>query len=124
MDITPLIPQGRQIIDGYGVGGFKISGVQYQGSVLLFPSRTVAWPVTNPATLEISHFAALLEPSERPEILLLGSGKNMQPVHPDIRQFLRKCKIALDVMDTGAACRTYNVLASEDRHVAAALIAV
>ncbi|MGH6796969.1 MAG: MTH938/NDUFAF3 family protein, partial [Roseiarcus sp.] len=58
------------------------------------------------------------------EILLLGCGPRMAPVPPALRQGLRVAGIVVDAMDTGAACRTYNVLLSEDRRVAAALLAL
>jgi len=58
------------------------------------------------------------------ELLLFGQGARMAPVPPALRQGLREAGIGLEPMDTGAACRTYNVLAAEGRRIAAALIAV
>ena len=54
--------------------------------------------------------------------LLLGCGARMMPVSPTLRQALKSVGISLEAMDTGAACRTYNVLLAEDRRVAAALL--
>lgn len=127
MDITPLVPAGRQILQGYGDGGFRISGVRHDGSVLLFPTRTLSWPVAASADLAGAE-AGLLDAvaaSDTPvELLLIGTGKTMEMVPASLRRALRERGVAVDAMDTGAACRTYNVLLSEDRRIAAALIAV
>jgi uncharacterized protein len=58
------------------------------------------------------------------EVLLLGTGTRHEFVPPSLRRRLRDAGIVIDTMDTGAACRTYNVLVAEDRRVAAALIAL
>jgi len=58
------------------------------------------------------------------EVLLVGCGSAMALIDPDLRDAARARGVALEPMDTGAACRTYNVLMAEDRRVAAALIAV
>ena len=47
MDITPLVPEGRQIIEGYGNGGFRIAGTVHAGSRLVFPERSESWPVAS-----------------------------------------------------------------------------
>ena len=60
--------------------------------------------------------------NDRIELLLLGCGRRMAPPPSGLRQALRQAGIVLEVMDTGAACRTYNVLLSEERRVAAALL--
>jgi uncharacterized protein len=123
MDITPLIPAGRQLVEGYGDGGFTISGVRWSGSVLVLPMRTLAWPVAVWDDLSLASLAGLLgEPA--PDILLLGCGPKAGIVSRDIRAALKSLGTVVEAMDTGAACRTYNVLLTEDRRVAAALIAV
>ncbi|CAA7613835.1 Mth938-like domain-containing protein [Magnetospirillum sp. SS-4] len=122
MDITPIVPAGRQIIKGYGDVGFTISGIRWEGSVLVFAERTLAWA---PVTLDEVTEATLAPVVEaRPDLLLLGCGRAMAMVGRPLRTWLRAEGIKLEVMDTGAACRTFNVLLAEDRSVAAALIAV
>lgn len=123
MDITPLVPQGRQIITGYGEGGFKINHEFVSGSLLVFPDRRLAWPVSEEGMLTLESLAPVLETSEV-ELLLIGTGSGTAFIDPSIRQALKAKNINVDVMDTGAACRTYNVLIAEERRVAAALIAV
>ncbi len=124
MDITPQIPVGRTIIQGYGAGGFTIDGNRVTGSMLVFPDRLVAWPVAAFAQVTPESLAVVTAAVPAVEILLIGSGAQMLPAPAALRAAIRDAGIALDVMDTGAACRTYNVLLAEARRVAAALIAV
>jgi uncharacterized protein len=124
MEINTVSPRDFQVIQGYGDGGFRISGLRHEGSVLVFPSRTMAWPVASLAVLRLEDFIALT--AERPhiEVLLLGTGSRMQAIPAALRHGLREAYgLGIEVMDTGAACRTYNVLVAEARPVAAALLA-
>jgi len=123
MDITPLIPAGRQVIEGYSASGFRVSGALYAGSVLVFVDRTELWPVSSLGAATLDRFAPVVARGDV-EILLLGCGRRPGIVPPALRQGLRASGIVVDTMDTGAACRTYNVLLAEERRVAAALIAL
>lgn len=122
MDITPVIPAGHQLIKGYGDRGFTISGGRWEGSVLVFPDRSLAWSPISMAEITADSLAPVLDAS--PELLLLGCGSSMIPLPSALRVLLRGAGIKVEIMDTGAACRTFNVLLAEDRRVAAALIAV
>jgi len=126
MDVTPLIPQGKQIIEAYGDGGFRVSGKRLEGSVIVFPDNTQAWPVSDPAQLNAANLAGVAEAgrSGGVELLLIGTGARMTLIDRALRQALRADGVVVETMDTGAACRTYNVLMAEGRRVAAALIAV
>ncbi|SLN55906.1 Mth938-like domain-containing protein [Oceanibacterium hippocampi] len=124
MDITPRLASGRQLINGYGDGGFRVAGTAHAGSVLVFPDRTVAWPVTAFADLDIASLEPVLAAAPAVEILLIGAGAAPAFLDPEIRARIRSAGIVTDVMDSGAAARTFNVLLLEDRRVAAALIAV
>jgi uncharacterized protein len=125
MDITPLVPKGRQIIHAYGDGGFRISGTRYQGSVWILPEITLPWQACRLDQLDVDSLEALIAPAApQVEILLIGTGPTMLPLPSVLRQICSKRGIAVEQMDTGAACRTYNVLLIEERSVAAALIAV
>jgi uncharacterized protein len=121
MDITPLIPAGHQVIEGYSANGFRVSGALYAGSVLVFVDRTEPWPVVELSEATLDRFAPVVARGDV-EILLLGCGRRMAMVPPALRQGLRAGGIVVDAMDSGAACRTYNVLLAEGRRVAAALI--
>lgn len=119
MQLTPVLPVGRQLIERYGAHGFRISGVIWPGPVLVFPDETLRWANAPEPTAEdlrpvIDHGGV--------QILLLGLGRRMPAVRRELRASLREHGITLEPMDTGAACRTYNVLVAEERRVAAALL--
>jgi uncharacterized protein len=126
MDLTPLVPQGRQIIESYGDGRFRVTGAVHQGSVLVYPDKTIAWPVHESAALTEESLADIAAAGDAGtiELLLIGCGPRMVLIPPKLRAALRGHGVVIEPMDTGAAARTYNVLAAEGRKVAAALIAV
>jgi uncharacterized protein len=126
MDVTPLIPQGRQIIDAYGEGGFRISGRRVEGSVIVFPDKVTPWAVDEIGALSAGSLDAVSAAGRAGsvDLLLIGTGARMAQIDRTLRQALRADGVVIEVMDTGAACRTYNVLMAEGRRVAAALIAV
>lgn len=125
MDVTPVVPAGRQLIQSYGGGGFTIAAVRHEGSVLVLPQRTRRWSVTAFADLSADSLAPLADADPAPEVLLLGTGRRFAMIDPRRRQDLRaRYGVAVECMDTTAACRTYNVLLAEERRVAAALIAL
>lgn len=123
MAIQPTIPADRQVIQGYGPGRFRVNGVEYRGSIIITPAATVSWPATE-ALLDDAQVADILAAAGGAQVLLLGAGPRIVFVPPARRQRLRDAGLVLDVMDTGAACRTYNVLMAEGRLVAAALVAL
>ena len=114
----------RPVINAYGGGGFRISGVAYQGSVLILSDRAEALSVASVGELLLAQLAPLLAADAKPELLLVGCGKSIAPLPQALRQELAALKITVELMDTGAACRTYHVLAAEQRRVAAVLIAI
>ena len=124
LDITPPLPQGSQLIQAYGDGGFRITGEVHSGSVLVFPDRTVAWAVAEVADMTLESLAEVTQAARPNQILVVGCGSRPVPPPEDLRQRLRDAGIVLEWMDTGAACRTYNVLLIDDRPVTAALIAI
>jgi len=124
MDITPVIPKGRQVITSYGGGSFKVSGQVYQGSVIIFPERTVSWTMTVKTPITLDRLTPVLQATEVVELLLIGCAPHQKALPPKIRDGLKQKGIRMEVMDTGAACRTFNVLLAEERRVAAALIAL
>jgi uncharacterized protein len=126
MDLTPLVPQGRQIIESYGDGRFRVTGAVHQGSVLVYPDKTVAWDVAESAALTEESLAGIAAAGDAGtiDLLLIGCGPRMAQIPGKLRAALRSHGVVIEPMDTGAAARTYNVLAAEGRKVAAALIAV
>lgn len=123
MDITPLVPKGRKTITGYGGGGFKINHEFIAGSLIVFAEAVLPWNIQDAKALSLVDFAAVLA-QEGVELLLIGTGRTTALISPEIRAAFKAKNVAIDVMDTGAACRTFNVLLSEERRVAAAVMAV
>lgn len=112
------------LIDAYGNGGFRFAEMSHRGSILCLPSGIYAWDVASPGALDLNAFDRVFAEKERIRFLLLGTG--LAQVFPDleIRSAFAAAGLGLEPMDTGAACRTYNILLAEHREVAAALIAV
>ena len=124
MDITPLVPKDRPLIHGYGDGGFTIRGVRWEGSILILPDRVVSWPVQTMDQFTLESLAPVLGFDPVPEFLVLGCGPQLVQVAPQLRMSIRSAGLVVEPMDTGAACRTWNVVLTEGRNAAAALIAV
>lgn len=124
MDVTPLIPEGLQLIEAYGDGAFRITGVRYTGAVFVFPDETLIWQQAGIENLTADTLSPATDRETVPEILLLGTGARTEFILPSIRTSVREKGPVVDIMDTGAACRTYNVLLAEGRRVAAALLPV
>ncbi|SCX84101.1 Mth938-like domain-containing protein [Microvirga guangxiensis] len=115
---------GRYQIDAYGNGGFRFADMSHRGSILALPSGIKAWPVAYIGELTDAVLEPIFAEAEEIELLLLGTGVDVAAIPSSLRQRFREAGIGLDVMQTGAAARTYNILLAENRKVAAALIAV
>jgi uncharacterized protein len=127
---TPESPERGpqvQLIRTYGPGHFNIAGREWREPVLVTPTATFPWPVTRADELALETLAPLKQASvgqaQWPtELLVVGCGVRPIFVAPDVRAALKSAGMALEVVDTGSACRIYNVLLAEGRRVAAALI--
>jgi uncharacterized protein len=124
MDLIPLKAGDRSLIQAYGDGGFRISERRFEGSVLVLEQSVVALQLDSMDVLDATHLAPALSAEAGLEILLIGCGQRMQPLADAHRHALRKAGIAVETMDTGAACRTFNFLLAEGRRAGALLIAV
>lgn len=122
MDVTPLIPEGRQIIQGYSAGAFRVSGQSYDGPIIVMPTQTTKWAAKDFISLTESDFDVLGNDVANIDIVLLGSGARSEFFPPKLRTALKEKGLSVDAMETGAACRTYNVLMAEGRRVVAALL--
>ena len=111
----------RQLITALTARDLK---ARYRGSILVLPDWAAAWPLTTIDQLDLASLEPVLAAEPRVEVLLIGCGPAMALIDPALRAAVRARGVTLEPMDTGAACRTYNVLMAEDRRVAAALIAV
>lgn len=124
MEIRKAHFPGRAPVDSYGGGGFRFAGMSHHGSILCLPSGIHGWDVTSMAVLTPGAFARVLEQAGDIEVLLIGTGVELKPLGSELRTLFREAGIKAEPMSTGAAVRTLNVLLSEDRAAAAALIAV
>lgn len=120
---SPSYP-GRAAIEAYGNGGFRFAGMSHRGSILCLARSIVAWNVGAPDELTPENLAPVLAEKDLTRSLLIGTGARQVLASPSLLAVFREAGIALETMDTGAACRTFNVLLGEGRPVAAALIAV
>ncbi len=123
MQMEEQAPNDAGLIEGYGKDGFRVAGRRHQGAVLLLPERAIPWDVTSVPEITLESLASVTAVSEDIEILLIGCGASVQLIPASLRNTLQSdFGISVDFMDTGAACRTYNVLRMDERLVAAALL--
>lgn len=115
-------PAQVQFIRSYGPGRFLISDREWRQPVLVTSAATTAWNVARAEELTLQSLAALKAAPVPTELLVLGCGVRAIFVPPDLRAALKAAGMAIEVVDTGSACRIYNVLLAESRRVAAALV--
>ncbi len=114
-------PAGRNTFTGYGEGYVEVNRKRHATSLVVSADRLVTdWPARSIEGLTADHFAAVM--ALAPEILLLGTGPRFAFPAPALLAPLRQAGIGVEVMDTPAACRTYNILLGEGRNVVAALV--
>ena len=113
--------EGRNMFTGYGPGYVEVNRARHAASLVVSGDRLVLdWPATSVDALQPDHLAALLELG--PEIVLLGTGETFVFPAPALLAPLRQAGVGVEVMDTPAACRTYNILIGEGRNVVAAVV--
>ena len=121
MDVTPLISKDLNYITSYNSTGFRINEEWVDGSLILTSTIMKNWDCLAIDHIQMKDFDTV-DASKHPEVILLGTGKVFKPLSQEIANNLIKKNIFVEVMDTSAACRTYNVLLSEGRNVLAMLI--
>lgn len=124
IQIRPAHFPGRAPIDAYGNNGFRFADMSHRGSLLCLPSGIHGWEATNIDDLSQEYFAKIIEQASEIQVLLIGTGDGMRVLPPHLKAMFREAGISVDTMSTGAAVRTYNIMLTEDRAVAAAFIAV
>jgi uncharacterized protein len=117
-------PEETLLVEAYGDGGFRLMGRRVEGSVFVRESGFFPFAVDELGALTVDAIDQALAPHETPEILIIGTGADMELLPKELRLHLDKNGIGYDVMSTGAAARTYNVLTIEGRNVAALLLRV
>ena len=111
-------------IESYGNGGFRFEAMSHRGSLLSLPSGMYAWTPVDITRLSEADFADLFLEIEPIDLLLIGTGLDIRPVAEALKWRFRDRRIQSDVMKTGDAVRTYNILLGERRRVAGAVFAV
>ena len=112
---------GANTITGYGDGYVEINQTPYAHAVLLSSDGAInEWPVQSFEGLEADHFAQMV--ALKPELILIGTGSKQWFPKPELLKALISAKIGFEIMDSQAACRTYNILVGEGRQVLLALI--
>ena len=121
MDITPRLAPGLQVIQGFGGGRIRIGAQVFTAPILVFPDEILPWPAAA-AGLDEAAFAPLLARTGGLDVAVLGTGRQAGLDTVNLCRALGNRGLNISAMETGAACRTYNVLLTEGRRVAAALI--
>ena len=125
MDVTPLICSDQKVIQSYKSGIFKISGEVYDHPVYVTLVDVSLWDVGDIASvddLKPEQFDFLLKQADEVDVVLLGCGKTMTFMPTVLDDMFKVADLSVDIMDTGAACRTYNVLMAEGRRVICLLL--
>nr|WP_296747923.1 Mth938-like domain-containing protein [Thioalkalivibrio sp.] len=121
MQFTQITDDEQNMITGYAPDHVAVNGARYAHSLILRPDRLLpSWPVAAVDALNVEAFAWVH--AHPPEILLLGTGRRQIFPERGLWRELRAQPWGLEIMDTAAACRTYNLIMAEGRMVAAALI--
>ncbi|QWD60563.1 Mth938-like domain-containing protein [Polynucleobacter sp. MWH-UH35A] len=112
---------GANTITGYGDGYVEINKIPYAHAVVLSSDGAISnWPVKTFDDLEAHNFTQLVD--LKPELILIGTGSRQRFPKPELLNALISAKIGFEIMDSQAACRTYNILVGEGRRVLLALI--
>ncbi|WP_271947701.1 Mth938-like domain-containing protein [Ruegeria faecimaris] len=104
-------------VDGYGPGFFRIGGQVYDGSVLTGPAGSAKWGGYDDSD-------GLLKLAGQVDVLFIGTGAELAHIPSDLRAALEDSGIGVEIMNSPSACRTYNILLSEGRRIALALLPV
>jgi uncharacterized protein len=111
---------GRNTITGYGAGYVLVNGARHEENLVVLPDRILPWSAAGFGSLAAEDLLELARLDL--EVVLLGMGATLRFPSPQITRPLVEAGIGFEVMDSQAACRTYNILAAEERRVAAALL--
>jgi uncharacterized protein len=120
---APHLPRAAPI-EAYGNGGFRFDAMSHRGSLLCLPDSIWAWPIDDVARIDRYSLRKVIEAANTIDTLIIGTGNVPWQPPQHLRNELRALHVGIDVMLTGAAIRTYNIMMGERRRVAAALIAV
>jgi len=120
---APHLPR-QALIDAHGAGGFRFAGLSHRGSLLCLPDGIWAWSVASAADMSADSLAQVFDRAQNLDFFIVGTGVAPWVMPPPLRMQFHDVHISVDVMTTGSAVRTYNVMLMENRRVGAALIAI
>lgn len=124
VDIKELEGDGKlTIVHSYGNHGFRIAKEGYEGSQILLPRQRFDWSPPQWDKITINDLSPILQ-EPIPPLLIMGLGEAPMGLLPELQVALHEKGVSLEIMSTPAACRTWNVLLSEGRHAAVALLAI
>ena len=115
---------GRSPIDAYGNGGFRFAEMSHRGGILALPSGIYGWSASVPSDVTFDRLDRVVAESDEIELLFIGMGDKGEFPAKETRLALKDAGVRFEVMSTGAAIRTFNVILGEGRAVAAALLPV
>lgn len=104
-------------VEGYGPGFFRIGGAVHEGALLVLPDRRTTWDGYDDT-------APILAAKDDIDVLFIGTGADIAHIPADTRATLEEAGLGVEVMSSPSACRTYNVLLSEGRRIALAVLPV
>jgi len=111
---------GKYLIRAYDSEFIQVNETKYEHSIIVSENHLIPWEPQSLAELKITHLQPILD--LKPTIVLLGSGSKLIFPTDNLLTIFREKHIGIEVMDTGAACRTFDVLIAEGRNVVAALL--
>lgn len=112
--------QGQQLFTAHGSGYVSVNGVRYERSVLVTPRAVAEWSVAGFDSLDVADFGFIAELGA--EVVIFGTGSAHRFPARVLARALAQCGVGVELMDNGAACRTYNILAADGRGVVAAIL--
>lgn len=117
MQLSEIVYSTATPIDGYGPGFFRVGGQVIEGAVCLTLEAAFDWQGLNDLSL-------IEKLKGKVDIVLVGTGAEMQPIPADMRKAYDDAGIGVEPMSSPSACRTYNVLLAEGRRIAVALLPI
>ena len=112
---------GQNVFTAHGAGYVQVNDQRFEQPIIVTPGQVLSdWPARSFASLTEADFSLFL--TLQPEVLLLGTGSQHRFAHPQLYRALTAAGIGVEFMSTPAACRTFNILMSEDRKVVAAIL--
>lgn len=120
MHFAPELGDSLYRVTGYDLNEIRVNDKPYQEPLIITPTRLIVpWPVTDVGTLTLDDLAIILD--DKPQLILFGTGITWVAIPPLLQSTLQQEGIGVEIMNTPAACRTFNLLQAEGRQVAAAL---